>query len=245
MAVHRNDKLAKVLSGTNTNSRFTTWLWLYLKNKYRAFNLGEFKSSGMRDRMADLIIQLPELHSEIEQQKMLMLLPDKSLEWVTQSKRQHNWICRRIIEKGNYFPIDLPPNLTGRDLAISTIDIWTTNQQSKYTEVLELSSAWTVQEKADQAFQWFYGKDEEKKCELAWRVLDKKFPNLATTNNQFKNHEELLSFIDRNPPSDSDVELFIKSVKSQWSQKNTEKNKPAKSNTTSSYPTKPSSGLIS
>lgn len=169
--------------------------------------------------MADLIIQLPELHSEIEQQKMLMLLPDKSLEWVTQSKRQHNWICRRIIEKGNYFPIDLPPNLTGRDLAISTIDIWATNQQSKYTEVLELSSAWTVQEKADQAFQWFYGKDEEKKCELAWRVLDKKFPNLATTNNQFKNHEELLSFIDRNPPSDSDVELFIKSVKSQWSQK--------------------------
>lgn len=169
--------------------------------------------------MADLIIQFPELHSEIDRQKILMLLPDKNLEWVTQSKRQHDWIYRRIIEKSNYFPIDLPPNLTGRDLAISIIDIWPTNQQSKYTEVLELSSAWTAQEKADRAFQWFYDKDEEKKCELAWRVLGKKFPNITTTNNQFKNHEELLSFIDRNPPGDSDLELFIKIVKNQWSQK--------------------------
>ena len=86
MAILRNDKLANTLPGIITNSRFTNWLWVFLKHRYPITYLGEFRSPGMRDRMADLIINTPNLSHEIEQNQSSMLLPENTLKWITDSK---------------------------------------------------------------------------------------------------------------------------------------------------------------
>lgn len=176
MAILRNDKLANTLPGIITNSRFTNWLWVFLKHRYPITYLGEFRSPGMRDRMADLIINTPNLSHEIEQNQSSMLLPENTLKWITDSKRQHTWINNNITGRAGYFLSDTPPNLPDRETIITKIDAWVTTPTTKQIQISQIASAWELQKNVDQAFQWFHEEDENKKCELAWKIFIKDNP---------------------------------------------------------------------
>lgn len=218
MAILRNDKLANTLPGIITNSRFTNWLWVFLKHRYPITYLGEFRSPGMRDRMADLIINTPNLSHEIEQNQSSMLLPENTLKWITDSKRQHTWINNNITGRAGYFLSDTPPNLPDRETIITKIDAWVTTQTTKQIQISQIASAWELQKNVDQAFQWFHEEDENKKCELAWKIFIKDNPLLALGNDPFTNHEELLIFFDNTLKLPAERKLFIQTVKSRWSQ---------------------------
>lgn len=53
----------------------------------------------MRDRMAELIINHPGLKQTIENKKSTDLLPEQSLQWITNNKRQNTFLIRKLTEK--------------------------------------------------------------------------------------------------------------------------------------------------
>lgn len=217
MAVHRNDKLSKALNGIVVDSRFTAWIWLYLKNKHR-LDLGEFESYGMRDQIANLIIQNPPLKHEIEQQKSSHLLPDKNLEWITSDERQHRWVIDTLNKTLGFEHAATPPNLTGRALVIALIDFWKPILGQKTHEVREIESNWKKHKKADHIFQWFNTPDEDQKCALAWEIMTNKFSYLTVYKPPFKSHQELLIFFDQHNLIEAEKKLIVDAIKKRWSQ---------------------------
>lgn len=217
MAPNQNDKLSKTLNGIVADSRFTTWLWLYLKNKYR-LDLGEFKSHGMRDQMADLIIQSPPLKHEIEKQKSSHLLPDQNLEWITNDERQHKWVIDTLNKIPGFEHVAMPPNLTGRALVIALIDFWSPILGQKAYEVRGIELNWKKHKQADRIFQWFNTLDEDQKCALAWEIISNKFSYLAVYKSPFKNHQELLIFFDQHNLIEAEKKLIVDAIKKRWSQ---------------------------
>jgi hypothetical protein len=218
MADHRNDKLAKTLSGINADNRFTTWLWFFIKNQSPQTNLGELKSPGVRDRMAELISQEPQRARFIEEQSDLFLLPEQDLQWITNNRRQNIFLVQKLAEKNgnNYLTTT---NLTGRDLTIAIIDIWPINKTQKSALVTQIKFEWKKQTDTDQIFNWFDGAEENEKSKLACELIPKKFSSPPPYTSQPLTKEELLIYFDTPCFSASDKELFVTLVKKRWSQK--------------------------
>jgi hypothetical protein len=218
MAATRNDKLEKTLSGINTDSRFTTWLWFYINNVLQPSTLGDFDSFGMRDRMADAIINNPWLKPRIQTDRQGFLVPEESLNWIKNDKRQCHWITRKIAERNGFQYITGMKNLNYRDLAIATIDIWNIPITDKSLIVTAVASEWGTQEKADKIFEWFYGPDESSKLELAREIAIKLHPLLTTYQSPWQETADMIVALDTLFPSIADKKLFIDSLKKRWSQ---------------------------
>lgn len=216
MVVRRNDRLGKIFSGINTDRRFTTWLWFYLGG--HALYPGEFKSFGMRDRMAEIIKNDPRLKQKIELDRYHHLIPEENLNWITNDKRQNQWIVRKLAERNLFGYITGITSLTDRDLSIATIDIWNIPQIEKIPIISEIASEWGNQEKADKIYDWFNGIDEKNKINLAWEIASKNYSLLISGQEQFKETANLINFMDTPCFSIADKKLFIDSVKKRWSQ---------------------------
>jgi hypothetical protein len=218
MADHRNDKLAKALSGINADNRFTTWLWFFIKSQFPQANLGELKSPGMRDRMAEIISQAPQRARFIEDQSALFLLPEQDLQWITNNRRQNIFLVRKLAEKNgnNYLTTT---NLTGRDLTIATIDTWPIDKSQKSALVTQISFYWKNQIYTDQIFNWFDGAEENEKIRLACELIPKKFSSPPPYTSQPQTKEDLLIYFDIPCFSASEKELLVNLVKKRWGQK--------------------------
>jgi hypothetical protein len=170
MAVRFNDKLQKTFNSLNADSRFATWLWLLIKSNRPDIYLGDFKSPGMRDLMAEAIINQPELKQTIENQKSTDLLPEQSFQWITNNKRLNAFLIRKLTEKNGIYYTGGPDNLTGRDLTIAAIDTWQIDKIQKSVIVNQIRSEWEIHTASDHLFKWFDGPDEKEKLNTAWKI---------------------------------------------------------------------------
>lgn len=218
MAVTRNDNLAKALNEINTDRRFTIWLWFYLNSFPQPFNVGEIGSLGMRDRMAEAIKNNPWLKQKIQTDRLSFLLPKESLAWIKNEKRQHHWITRKISERNGLFYIQGISNLSHIELTIATIDIWSAPITEKSLTINAIASEWAEQEKTDKIFDWFYGKDENLKLELAKEIARKLYPLLTTYQNSWQETTDIIIAMDTPFISTADKKIFVDSVKKRWSQ---------------------------
>lgn len=218
MAVRRNDNLAKTLIGTNTDSRFINWLWLFIKLNSPQENLGEFRSHGMRDRMAEFIKQEPQRAKIVEERSAAQLLPEQNFQWIKNNKRQSTFIIRSLSCKngGNY--IDSYANLTHREMSIAAIDILQIGQVEKMALVSQLAVEWQINTQSDQLFKWFDGTEEKEKAELAFELITKKFSPHPSCEQIFQTKEDILIYFDNPKFSAPEKEIFVTFVKKRWSQ---------------------------
>ncbi|WP_258023458.1 hypothetical protein [Pseudomonas aeruginosa] len=218
MAIHINDKLQRTFRGLNADSRFTTWLWFFIKFHSPQAYLGEFRSPGMRDRMAEVINQDPHRADFIEAQSAISLLPAQSLQWITNDKRQNIFLIRKLAEKnGNNYLVS-SANLTGRDLTIATIDTWQTDQTQKSALVSQIKWEWELHTSSDHMFKWFDDADEREKLNTAWEIAKNKYSSLLFQQTPFQEKNDFIIFFDSQFLTASDKTLLMESIKKRWSQ---------------------------
>ena len=218
MTTNQQYQLSNILSGTLIDKRFVNWLWLYFKNRHPQLDPGEFQSHGMNSRMADFISNNLQIKREIEQWKNSLFLPDGNLQWITNDKRQQQWIAQRIVEKIGFNHIIPPHNLTDRDLVIAMIDTWSIDPNQKSNEVRSIEMLWNQYKQDDHIFQWFNGPDESQKITLALELIGKKYPLATVYKELFKTHQELLIFFDQTNWHVAEKTLLIDAIKKRWSQ---------------------------
>lgn len=218
MAVRFNDKLQKIFNSLNADRRFSTWLWFFITTNFQSIKLGEFGSPGMRDRMAEHIIKHPGLKLTIENQKSTDLLPEQSLQWITDDKRQNAFLIRKLTEQNGIYYTGGPENLTDRDLTIAAIDTWQTNKIHKSAIVDKIRSEWKTYTASDYLFKWFDGPDEKEKLSTAWKITKSKYSYLELHKTQDQERDDFIIFLDSPGFTTSDKILLMDSIKKRWSQ---------------------------
>lgn len=218
MAVRFNDKLQKTFNSLNADSRFATWLWLLIKSNRPDIYLGDFKSPGMRDLMAEAIINQPELKQTIENQKSTDLLPEQSFQWITNNKRLNAFLIRKLTEKNGIYYTGGPDNLTGRDLTIAAIDTWQIDKIQKSVIVNQIRSEWEIHTASDHLFKWFDGPDEKEKLNTAWKITKTHYSYLDLHKIQPQERDDFVIFLDSPGITTSDKILLMDSIKKRWSQ---------------------------
>jgi hypothetical protein len=228
MPIAHKDKLQKTFNSLNADRRFSTWLWVFIIQNFPNIDLGEFGSPGMRDRMAELIINHPGLKKTIENKKSTDLLPEQSLQWITNNKRQNTFLIRKLTEQNGIPYTDAPENLTGRNLTIAAIDTWQTERTQKSAIVNQIRSEWEAHTESDYLFKWFDGPDEKEKLSAAWKTTKAKYSHLDPHKIQLQEVEDLIIFLDTPSITTSEKVLLMDSIKKQWSKnKSRAKNKDA------------------
>ncbi|MGY3173131.1 hypothetical protein ACVWYU_002526 [Pseudomonas sp. TE12234] len=218
MEVSRHDQLAKSISNIDTNTRFTNWLWLYLKTSVPSFQIGELRSHGIRDEMAKFIDQHPQLKIEIETNKNYYFISDEYLQWITKDERQIGWIVQRLQQKTPIPHMHTLNTLPKYELALALIDFWKIDPQSKSNEILQLETLWKQQKSNDKIFDWFKGSDEQKKLEAAWDIVHNKHKFLPWILDKIQSHQELVIFFDALVMGPAEVKLLVEEIKKRWSQ---------------------------
>lgn len=218
MAVQRNDRLEKALSGIATDNRFTTWLWLYLKTYHPQPNPGDLDSYELKNRLAEIITNNQQLKQEIEIQRDLHLIPEENLRWIKNNKRQRHWINKKITEISNTTYTFESARLTDRDIAIAIIDILRIDPASKVFTINDLSAKWDMQNADEAIFSWFSESDEEEKLNLAWEMACKNSSLITGPREPFKDTADIIIFFDSPIYNSATKKLFIETTKKRWSQ---------------------------
>ncbi len=218
MSFQFNDKLQKTLNGLNANSRFSTWLWFFIKSQSPQTNLGEFRSPGMRDRMAEAINQDARRAEFIEAQSAMFLLPEQNLRWITDDKRQNIFLIRKLAEKNGNNYITGHTNLTGRDLTIATIDTWPIDLAQKSALVNQTKWEWESHTSSDHIFKWFDAPDEKEKLITAWEIAKSKYPFIFFQQSQSQEKDDLIISLDSSTLTTPEKILLMDSIKKRWSQ---------------------------
>lgn len=218
MSVRHNDKLQKIFNSLNADSRFTTWLWFLMKHNRPDIFLGEFRSSGMRNLMAEAIINQPELKQTIENQNRADLLPEQSLQWITSNKRQNAFLIKKLTEKNGTNYTGGPDNLTGRELTIAAIDTWQIDKTQKSAIVNQIRSEWETHTESDHLFKWFNDPDEKEKLNTAWEIAKDKYSFLTFHQSRPQEIDDLITLLDSMLITTPEKILLMNSIKKRWSQ---------------------------
>ncbi|HFH4605115.1 TPA: hypothetical protein ACP31I_001740 [Pseudomonas aeruginosa] len=218
MPVRRNDKLQKTFNSFNADSRFATWLWILMKYNYPDIFLGEFRGPDMRNLMAETIINQPGLKQTIENQNRTDFLPEQSLQWITNKKRQNAFLMKKLIEKNGFNYTCVPDNLTGRDLTIAAIDIWQIDKTKKSEIINQIRSEWEIHTESDHLFKWFDDPDEKEKLNTAWEITKDKYSFLVFHQNQPQERDDFIILLDSILITTSEKILLMNSIKKRWSQ---------------------------
>lgn len=229
MAIHFNDPLARILDDTSHNRRYDIWRWLQLTTN-NAQLLGEINQPGMRSTMTHVISSTPGLSEMIKNREAEQLLPEKCLEWINEGTRQVEWLSSKLRERIAYSDSIAPltSGLIGKDLLIASIDLWSINIKQKGSFLNELEGSWNEQKKGDKQFKWF--EDEEQKCLLAGKLINKHIPLdgylsiKLSVYQPIESYENLLIFFDHSNLDHNQKTLFIEKVKITWRQQKYRKN---------------------
>lgn len=223
MAIHFNDRLARILDDTSHNRRHDIWRWLQLTTNNVQLS-GDVNQPGMRSTMTHVISSTPGLSEIIKNKETEQLLPEKCLEWMNEGKRQVEWLSSKLRERMPFSESMAPltSGLTGKDLLIASIDSWTINIKQKGSFLNELETSWNEHKKGDKQFKWF--EDDEQKCLLAGKLINKHIPLdglisiKLSVYQPIENHENLLTFFDHANLDHNQKSLFIERVKTSWRQ---------------------------
>ena len=156
MAVHHkyNDELQKELRGVIADNRMGIWLWFFMINDHPQEPVGEIKSPGMRDRIANTIKDKPGLASHIEALSATRLIPERNLEWIKDEKRQNAFITKKRDQAAGFSYTQNPGKLTNRELTIAAIDCFPIDHMEKLLLVQHIKSEWEINSSTDHISKW-------------------------------------------------------------------------------------------
>ena len=157
------------------------------------------------------------LAEEINEKISHFLIPEKDLYWITDNKRQHQFVMNEIAQKyGNItFAIE---GLNFKEMTIARIDTLNIDQRVKLSMVNNLRIEWEKKSQSDPLFEWFKSANETSKLNAGWEIAKKRHPTYCFSVDPFKDIDEMLSFFDATWFSYPDKELFVLSVKKRWNQ---------------------------
>ncbi|ABZ00643.1 hypothetical protein PputGB1_4756 [Pseudomonas putida GB-1] len=189
-----------------------------MKYNYPDVFLGEFRGPDMRNLMAETIINQPGLKQTIENQNRIDFLPEQSLQWITNKKRQNAFLMKKLIEKNEFNYTGIPDNLTGRDLTIAAIDIWQIDKTKKSEIINQMRSEWETHTESDHLFKWFDDPDEKEKLNTAWEITKDKYSFLVFHQNQPQERDDFIILLDSILITTPEKILLMNSIKKRWSQ---------------------------
>lgn len=220
MAVKFKDRLQDILSDIVANKRVVIWLRHFINNQLANQPITcELNSPGIRDQIAEILKNTPQITDTIKAAKKIYLLPETDLEWITDDNRQNHYIQKSIFFLTNY-TLYAEENITCREKTIATIDTLepTQGNLSKLDFINLIKSQWEVTKMTDKSFEWFDGRDEEQKTKTAWQIIGKKHPEIASQHYPPKTKDELLIALDFSIATHPEKVILIESIKKRWSQ---------------------------
>ena len=216
MAVILKDHLSDVLNETPYKSRHDIWLWFYLTNIGAQLPVSGMNGSGMRERMASFLSINPQLIDQVKRTRNAQLVSEKNLEWINDGKRQAEWLITKTTSYLGNNGLIPPLGLHGKELLISTIDLWNADLTEKKLFLNELEKNWSEHKKGDKPFHWF--KDDQQKCVIAWEWLSKNLSSELLFTQAFDNYDDLMIFFDRSRLIQDQKTLYIDKIKRKWNQ---------------------------
>lgn len=200
------------------DERLDIWLWLQVQRHWGGLSPDVILSINAREVLISSIgdFQIKRL---IDEQSPYRLLPSEYFNWITNNKRQLEWLSlyvRRELQPG-IFPI--PVKLFGREFVIASIDFLESDLNTKAGIVDRMRWNWNEHVKKDSTFKWFKGEEEESRCTCAWEWLIEKRGQYTQGRDRIVNHEELLIFFDALPMDDAQKREDINAIKSRWRQR--------------------------
>jgi len=200
--------------------RIDNWIWFYLNWANNAnFPAASFMAPNMRQIIDDFAnrtgISITWL---IEEESSKHLLPQERLEWITEDKRQIEWLQSYLAKQfpGTFF--SPPPRLLGRNLIVTNIDIWQTDLSNKARMVEQMKLSWDLHRQSDVIFKWFREKDERSRCEVAEKWLSEKKYAPQWKAFTIASYEDLLIFFDTQYLNDAEKKLIVAEIKKRASQ---------------------------
>ncbi|WP_263258975.1 hypothetical protein [Pseudomonas oryzihabitans] len=216
MATRYEDKLSQILGDSIYNHRQDLWLWYKLNFCYHAFNERDLPSSGMREKIASYLQQNEWLIKKILMEKTKELIPEQELSWLTNERRLLEWTTEELKRIAGHNQMTHHIDLSGKDLAVTILDIWPTDLTEKISVMRNLEQKWLRHKAHDRKYAWF--KDDDQKCHLAYEWL-KKNTTFFMHRTPFDNYEDLLIFFDNANYSTEKEELYIGKIKKTWNQR--------------------------
>lgn len=218
MAVIHGGEQARSAGGELADLRVNTWLWLYLRDAGSNFSADTFMATGMVDLIASAISLGGRSTHQIAFDQRRSLLPEECFTWVTDEERQIQWLLTYFKSRSGFNIFPIPPRLLGRNLLIASIDLWATELDQKSIAVSEMKLAWNQCKQNDSIFNWFKGKDEALRCELAWNWLKQRNEFSVFGLPPIFSYENLLLVFDRFTTIQAEKIIAIDAIKKRWSQ---------------------------
>lgn len=216
------DVLGDILGKSRNSLRHQIWLWLYLYFEKdadlapRTCN-SETMSYEIVKAVTDQRLFIP----RIAQEKDKYLLPEETLAWIENSKRETIWLTREVEHlSGLILPFTLT-HLTGKDRLIALIDIWNIDIAEKERELENIYYYWKKHQARDVELEWFSDKKEGmKRCTCAWEWLEKNYLSMSRLQRPISNYQELLIFFDGINTGPYERKAMVRDIKKRWHKKN-------------------------
>lgn len=217
-----NDNLSKILGDNSRNPRLDNWLWLYLPCIGAAqYDYMSLNKRTMRDIIANNIVS-----TKISPQILLdaardSLIPENLLAWITDSKRQHEWIKSKLSQM-NISGIPMPQSLEGREHILALIDTLNVNFKSEFI-AKNIQKAWIEQLRKDEQLEWIKEKDEREACAYIWDWMYKNHPSRLGGHTEPTDHQGMLIFFDSVHMTELEKKQCISLARKNWRQNNRRK----------------------
>lgn len=218
MAIRGVTQQVKLSGGDPVNSRVDSWLWLFLNQEGVKFPVHIFGGANMRHDMSSYVLTKNRIEWLVQYELEKCLLPQKRLAWITEEKRQINWLLLYIQNKLRCNIVFVPPRLLGRDLVIASLDIWKKELGDKAFAVEQMARDWNQHKQGDRIFKWFKEKDEVGRCGLAWNWLVEKKSHFIYGEAPISSYENLLMIFDHLQMSEAEKKIDVDAIKKRWSQ---------------------------
>ncbi|SEL11210.1 Ribbon-helix-helix protein, copG family [Atopomonas hussainii] len=177
----------------------------------------------MRDELARRLKQHYFSASDIRKAQDTHLVNEKNLKWITDDKRQLQWLEPHIVNFTNYPNQPDLTNLSKRELLIARVDVLDVSLERKCSELLLLKNEWNKWTEEDGIYDWFKDKKEGEqrlacarhwieKQPIEWRGFQKA-SNLSTL-------EDLIIFFDHKCGNWFERKAAISEIRKRWNKKN-------------------------
>tara|TARA_Y100000815_G_scaffold265663_1_gene282854 strand:+ start:2531 stop:3403 length:873 start_codon:yes stop_codon:yes gene_type:complete len=211
----------EILKNNFINNRRTLWKWGYLyKSGQSVFLNEEINASAIDKRIEAYHKTCPyseeemirSMHSKMDD----LIIPREHLEWMHNEKRHMLWIKKKLANK--IPPVAQPNTVSDFQSVLYSIDMWDTPMLDKILTIEGLKFAWTEHKLRDVFFDWFRGKDEQKKIEATYDIAITQQRHLSHESHTLETITDVILFFDQLEISNAEFELLTKKIKSRWSQ---------------------------
>lgn len=200
------------------DERLDIWLWLQIQRDRGGLSPDIICSPNTREA---LVARTEETYVNwlIAERAPHHLLPDDYFKWLSNDKRQLEWLShyvRRELRPGIY---PVPKKLLGREFVIANIDFLDADLNTKASILDRMRWLWNEHAKKDDVFKWFKGQEEESRCACAWEWLVEKKGPQTLGRDPIANHQELLIFFDALSVDDAQKREDVNAIKARWRQR--------------------------